>query len=190
MPGIGDQQGIGFGVSAALVASVSTTVAQFGAIASGTVGNTVTETSLIGTVNGSTTLAANAMAVGKTLLILGWGNIGSTLTPTLRIQVKIGGVTVLDTTAAALVAITGTNMWQLTVLITCRTAGAGGTAIAQGIFSYFSAANAQQNQQMVNTGTFAINTTITNLVEVTATWGTADPLNTMTSTNLSALRLG
>ena len=172
------------------VAQFSTASAQFGATASGTVGNTVAETTLVGTGIGSQTVAANTFTVGRSMLIYAWGNMGSTLTPTLQIRGKVGAVTALDSGAVTLPVITGTTLWQLSMYITCRTAGAGGTAIAQGIFTYFTAANVQTNFQLVNTGTFAMDTTAALLLNVTAQWSAADPLNTLTSTNFSCLRLG
>lgn len=177
-------------LSIAGVAPFATASAQFGATASATVGNTITETTLIGAGVGAQTVAANTFTVGRSMLIYSWGNMGNTLTPTLRIRGKLGAVTALDSTAITLPTITGTTLWQMSLYLTCRTAGAGGTGIAQGIFTYFTAAGVQSNFQLVNTGTFAMDTTAALLIDVTAQWGTADPLNTMTSTNFSCLRLG
>lgn len=177
-------------LSAASVAAFATANAQYGATATGTVGNTVTETTLIGSGTGSLTIAANAFTAGKSLLLYAWGNMGSTLTPTLQLRGKIGGVTALDTGAVTLPVITGTDLWRLSMYFTCRTTGAGGTGIAQGMFDFFTAGTVQSNAQMVNTTTFALNTTTTNLIAFTAQWGTADPLNTMSCTNFSALLLG
>lgn len=180
----------GVSLSAAAIAPFTTANAQYGATASGTVGNTVTETTLIGAGSGSLTVAANAFTAGKSMLIYVWGNIGDTGAPTLRLRGKLGGVTILDTTAFNAALITGTTLWQASMYLTCRTTGAGGTGIAQGMFSYFTAASVQTNAQMVNTTTFALNTTTTNVIDFTAQWGTADPLNTLTATNFSALLLG
>lgn len=177
-------------LSGAGIAALSTATAQFGATANGTVGNTLVETTLVGTGVGSQTVAANTFTVGRSMLLYAWGNMGSTLTPTLQLRGKVGAVTALDSGIVTLPVITGTTLWQLSMYITCRTTGAGGTAIAQGCFSYFSAANAQMNFQFVNTATFAMDTTSALLLNVTAQWGTADPLNTLSSTNFSCLRLG
>lgn len=184
-------QGLGpSALTAASVAQFATANAQYGATASGTVGNSVAEATLIGSGTGSLTVAANAFTAGKSLLVYAWGNIGNTGVPTLRIRAKVGGVTVLDTTAFSIALITGTCLWQVSSYITCRTTGAGGTGIAQGVFSYFTTGTVQSNAQMVNTTTFALNTTTTNVVDFTAQWGTADPLNTLTATNFSLLLLG
>ena len=177
-------------LSATTVAQFATANAQYGATATGTVGNTLTETTIIGSGTGSLTLASNKLTAGKSMLVYAWGNLGSTLTPTLQVRVKIGGATILDTTASTLATITGTNMWQMSCYITTRTAGAGGTAIAQGFFSYFSAANVQQNIQLVRTTTFSVDTTAALVIDATAQWGTADPLNTLSATNFSVLLLG
>lgn len=177
-------------LSAAAVAQFATANAQFGAIATATVGNTITETSIIGGVIGSQTVAANAFTAGRSMLLYAWGNLGDTGVPTLQIRAKLGGVTILDTGAFNIGLITGTTLWQMSCYLTCRSNGAGGTGIAQGIFTYFTTAGVQTNQQMVNTTTFALNTTTTNVVAATAQWSVADPLNTISSTNFSALLLG
>lgn len=177
-------------LSQAVIAQFATANAQYGATASGTVGNSVAEATLIGSGTGSLTVAANAFTAGKSMLVYAWGNMGDTGVPTLRLRAKIGGVTILDTTAFNASLVTGTTLWQVSSYITCRTTGAGGTGIAQGVFSYFTTASVQTNQQMVNTTTFALNTTVTNVVDFTAQWGTADPLNTITATNFSLLLLG
>lgn len=184
-------QGLGpSALSATTVAQFATANAQYGATASGTVGNSAAEATLIGSGTGSLTIAANAFTAGKSMLVYAWGNIGNTGVPTLQLRAKIGGTTVLDTGAFSIALITGTTLWQVSSYITCRTTGAGGTGIAQGVFSYFTTGTVQANAQMVNTATFALNTTTTNAVSFTAQWGTADPLNTLTATNFSLLLLG
>lgn len=177
-------------LSISLVSQYATANAQFGVIGSATVGNTLTETSIIGSVVGSQTVAANAFTAGRSMLLYAWGNLGDTGVPTLQIRAKLGGTTILDTGAFNIGLITGTTLWQMSCYLTCRTTGAGGTGIAQGIFTYFTTAGVQTNQQMVNTTTFALNTTITNVIAATAQWSVADPLNTISSTNFSALLLG
>jgi hypothetical protein len=124
------------------------------------------------------------------MLIYAWGTIGSTATPTLQIRAKFGAVTFCSTNAVALSAITGTNLWQASIYLTVRTVGGAGTLFSQGLFNYFTGASTQISVQMLNTTTSAIDTTIANTLDVSAQWGTTDPLNTISCTNLSALLLG
>jgi hypothetical protein len=191
MPGLDVSLGLGSTpISAASVAALSTANAQFGQTANGTVGNTLIETTLLAAGAGSPTIAANAFTAGKLLFLYGYGFITNTVTPTLRIRMKLGGVTILDTTAFTMATITGTTQWQISAVATCRTTGAGGTGIAQAQLNYFTAPGTVVTQQLVNNATFALNTTIANVMDLTAQWGTADPLNTLTATNMSAVLLG
>jgi len=177
-------------VSAASVLAVDSAASQFSLTTSATVGNTLTETTLVGAGVGAITLPANTLIAGRSIAVHAWGTIGDTLTPSLQIRNKLGAVTALDSTAITLSPITGTTLWEMSFVLTCRTSGAGGTGLAQGAFTYFTAAGVRAGFQMVNTATFAMDTTAALLINSTAQWGTADPLNTMTCTNFRALRLG
>jgi hypothetical protein len=178
------------GVSAASVAAAATANAQYGLLSTVSVSNTVAETTLLAAGAGSLTLPANIMRAGEMLFIYGYGTITNTSTPTIQIKVKIGGVTVLDTTATTMLTITGTTQWQLSAQINCRTVGAGGTGFAQAQFNYFSTPTVSNIVQMINTSTFALNTTISNVIDVTATWGAASASNTINSTNMNMVLLG
>lgn len=150
--------------------------------ASVTVGNTVTETSVISATGakGSVTLPANFFsASGVALKIRVWGIHTATANPTIRWQVKIGGTTVLDT--GAVVSQTSTNQaYDIDGVITCRTTGTTGTVFGQG--KYIEVGNALF--PMSNTTTQTINTTISNVVDITVTWGTAAVGDTLTATNV------
>ena len=157
--------------------------AIFSATASVTVANTVTETSIVGTGVGSVTLPANFLAAGKTLRFKMFGTIGSVLTPTARIKIKIGSVVVIDTTALALLVITGTNIFETEAMITCRTAGASGTVFGQGLVFYYTSSTGLSGIATPNTTTSTIDTTASQTLDVTFTWGTASASNTITCTN-------
>ncbi len=149
--------------------------------ADATVANTVTETTLVGTGVGSMTLPANFFAVGKTLRIKMHGYHSSTASPTIRIKVKLGSTVVLDTTAVG--SKNGTNeAVEMDGVITCRTTGATGTVYSQG--QYHELQNPAVDAPMLNTTATTIDTTASQVVAITAEWGTADPGNTITSTNL------
>lgn len=156
--------------------------ALFRQTASVTVANTVTETTLTGTGTGSLTLPVNFLKAGTTLKVRVFGTHSAALVPTIEIKVKIGSVTVLDTgivnsgnSTNALLDIEG---W-----ITCRTTGATGTVFSQGWYTERSGGTVT-TYQMVNTSTSTIDTTATQLVDVTLQWGTASVSDTATATNL------
>lgn len=141
------------------------------------IGNTTTESSIVGTGVGVVSIPANELIVGRTLRLKMRGFLSSTATPTLRMRAKLGGVTVADTTAVTQVG-TPTNVeWELDVELVVRSVGAGGTAFAQGRFTY-----GGTTVPLSSTVTVAVNTTISNLVDITAQWGTANVGNVITST--------
>lgn len=158
-------------------------------ISSVTVANTVTETTLLGaTVNthyvGSKTIPANTLVVGKTIRI----NLDGIITddvvpPTLRVRVKLGSVTIMDTAATALLAITSNGQFEIICEVCVRTIGATGTVFTQGSFGYNSGIATFNRIQGLNTTTSTIDTTISNDINVTVEWGTADSDNSIICTN-------
>ncbi len=160
----------------------------FTQISNVTITNSAAEATLLGTVVGSKTIGANKLISGSTIRIKARGFITTTATPTLRLQFKIGGVSYLDTGAIALPAFTGAHGWEWEGMVTIRTAGASGTAIGQGI-GYIAVVN-QPDLDTTNNATTAISTTVSNLVDFTATFGTASPSNSITCTNATMEILG
>lgn len=169
------------GTTASAIQAFSTT--QFTQTADVTVANTTAETSILGTGVGSKTLGASSLIAGKTIRISGSGYIADLLTPTGRIKVKLGSTIILDSTAAALVTVTGSGRFEYEAIITCRTTGGSGTVYCQGDARYYSILTAANFIQMVNTATTTINTTTSQAIDVTWQWGTANAANTITLTN-------
>ena len=151
--------------------------------ANATVANTITETTLIGTGIGTMTIPANVFTVGKTLRLTWRGILSDTGTPTLRIRVKIGSTTIGDTGALALAGVITNEEWSVNYIMTCRTTGVTGTIFGQGDFNFDNAASEGLTFGMPSTTTTTIDTTIPQLLSITAEWGTADPTDTITSTN-------
>lgn len=145
-----------------------------------TVGNTATETTLTGTGVGSLTIPANFFTAGRSIRIKALGYHSAAAAPTIRLKVKFGATVILDTTA-----VTDNNQtnagFVLDTLVTCRTTGAGGTVFAQGMFTEAGFVPIQ----LVNTATSTVDTTSSQLVDVTVTWGTMAAGNTITATNLT-----
>ena len=148
--------------------------------------NSVAETTLLGTVASwsSKTLAANFFTVGKTLRFRMFGYLTNTATPTLTLKVKLGANILLTTGAVATVAITGNGYFEIEAYATCRTTGVSGTIMAYGFAMYQTNAGAFTNFPFtVNTAAVTVDTTVTQVMDVTAQWGTASASNTIKSEN-------
>lgn len=144
-----------------------------------TVANTVTETSLTDGGIGSLTLPANFLTVGRAIRIVGAGYHSNVNGNTLRIRVKLGSTTLLDTGAQGTTASTNDG-FQLRAQIVCRSVGSSGTVMAQGEYKEYSGTPSSHDTfQLVNTSTTTVNTTISQAISITAEWGTASASNTI-----------
>jgi len=151
-----------------------------------TVANTTTETSIVGTGVGSLTLPANFFIAGKTIRVQNSG-VYSTVAGTgdvVTIKVKKGS-TVLASKATTALVTGGTNLyWESDLLITCRTTGATGTVQVSGSVKY-QIAGAVTVVEAINNGvaTSTLNTTTSELFDITVTHSAANASNTITSLN-------
>lgn len=163
------------------------------ATANKTVGNTTTETSIIGTGIGSLTLPATAVEAlpvtttpfwhpGKTIRVRIMGYISQLVAgPNRTVKIYLGS-TALGTVGPSTSATAVTNVGFLyEFLTTCRTTGATGTAYTQATLFH---SGLGQNY-MNSTSTVTIDTTAGAALDVKFTWGTADVSNTITSTNVT-----
>ena len=66
-------------------------------------------------------------------------------------------------------------------IATCRTTGASGTVMAQGLYKEYQ--NPAIDYGMTNTSADTIDTTVSNLLEWKVQWGVASASNTITVTN-------
>lgn len=144
-----------------------------------TVANTVTETTLL---TSAITLPAAFFVAGKTLRFRLSGVHSAVSNPNIRVRVKVGGTTILDTTAMA----SGNSTNALAIIegeITCRTTGASGTIIGQGSYHEYGGGASSGDMPMTNTATTTLNTTTSKTFDITVEWGTASASNTLTITN-------
>jgi hypothetical protein len=145
-----------------------------------TVANSNTETTILGTGTGSLTLPANYLVAGRTIKITLLGVISTDLTPTINVTASLGSTDVL-TTGTVTTNTVSDSLVECVCYMTCKTAGATGTVYSQGYF--------RQDQggitsyPMANTTTATIDTTSSQTINITITWGTASAFNTITSTN-------
>ena len=148
-----------------------------------TVGNTVTETSVVGSGAGSMALPANFFIEGRSLVLRAAGFHSSVANPDIRWRVKLDGVTFLDSgnfnTGAG-----NNESFLLEALFTCRSAGNNGTFIAQGSYIEFGT----NSVGLVMLAPANMNTEGSLTLDVSAEWGTANATNTLTVTNLLLTR--
>lgn len=150
----------------------------FTATADATIANTVSETSLIGTGIGTKTLPANFLVIGKTIRVKTRGYLSDTLTPTLNFKFKLGSTQIVATSAITLGVGISNVGYEAEFELTCRTTGASGTVYGQGrVIVNGVAVNATA------TATATIDTTATQVVDISGTWGTASASNTITTSN-------
>lgn len=144
-----------------------------------TVANSIIETSLFNDLNsiGTRTIPANFLQVGSSINVLMGGTLDTVgaVAQGLRIRCKLGGVTFADTGIMSTINGPGDN-WNIRMGFTVRSTGALGTFINTGSFT---TKNVYGNLNLTTTST--IDTTISNLFEITAQWSVADPLNIITS---------
>lgn len=149
----------------------------FVATADKVVANTVTETSLFGTGVGSLTLPANYLVAGRTVEVEIRGRLAATGNPNRTIRLKLGGTTITSLGPTAIAAVSGTVEFRISLLLTCRTAGASGVVVAGGVWSHsdgtFRSLPSGTNVNVDTTGTLAL--------DVTFEWGTASASNTITA---------
>jgi hypothetical protein len=137
-------------------------------------------TTLIGTVVGSTTVAANTFTAGSVTQFQARGFYTGTGTRTLTVILKIGGTTRL-TTGAITMPNAANDAWQLDCNITTRTASASGTQIANCIFL-----TTLQLSPVVSTTTWTVDTTGTLVIDLQAAWDSTTGAPSITATNVAA----
>jgi hypothetical protein len=151
-----------------------------------TVANTTTETSIIGTGIGSTSINLNSLLASDSIRVVALGHISSAVVPgTLRLRVKIGGITVADSGAQAMPVSLSTGGIYIYSLTACRSIGASGSLFTQGYSLVIpNSIVTQAVWPMTNTSPQTIDTTSAKVVDVTAQFGTASANNSLTITHL------
>lgn len=163
---------------------VNGVIRQFAQTADVTVGNTGSELTLIGSGQGSTTLAANAFRAGRSIRIFAEG-VAQRTSGNFTLRIKLGGSTIIATaTAGAPVGTGADNPWQLNCALTCRTTGASGTIKGQGMMWMGGTTTSISGIPLAMTAAATIDTTGTLAIDITAQWSATATTNTITLTNL------
>lgn len=171
---------------ASLTSAVNTTM--FVATASATIANTTTETTLFGSGSGTTTLPASLLAVGKSLRLRLSGVVSTDPSAgSLTIRAKLGSTTIVASSAVTPSNSLTNVAWVLDVDLTCRTIGASGTVIGQGMMQI--ADSTGRVIGLAATAAVTVDTTASQAVNVTAQWGAASASNTITCSNAAIILL-
>lgn len=153
--------------------------------------NTNAETSAIGgTSTGSLTIPANYLQLGTEYEFNVFGAITTdAVAPTLRVIIRVGGVPIYDSTALTVAAGLSANYFETHVIARCSAVGASGQFFSNGFTSIGSALTPG-----IGSGTFqtsaAINTTQSNAITITYTWGTASANNTLAIGQVDIINMG
>jgi hypothetical protein len=146
--------------------------------------NTTAESSLINGGVGTLTIPANGFSVGDSFRAVFGGVVNANNNQTIRIRVKAGSIVLLDSGAQNLGSSVINDVWSLNIDFTIRAIGAAGLAsiVSLGSFHYTKTNNASVQGfgfNTVNNTTF--DTTISNVLNVTAQWGSASSGNNIYS---------
>jgi len=142
------------------------------------------ESSLVGNGIGSLSIPANGFEVGDSFNVVMIGHLSCVGTATLEIRIKtITGILLVDTGIMTMAATTNKH-WKIDVNFTIRQLGIAtiGAISSGGLFAYTKNAGFNfegVNFSIVNNTTF--DTTIPNILEVTAQWNTNNAGNSIYS---------
>ena len=145
---------------------------------------TIAETTLINGGVGTLTIPANGFQVGDSFRAIFGGVMNAANNQTIRVRVKAGPITLLDSGVQALTNSIVDDIWSLNIDFTIRQIGGAGVAsiVSLGAFHYIKTSNASTQGfafNVVNNTTF--NTTISNDLNVTVQWGSTNAGNSIYS---------
>jgi hypothetical protein len=164
--------------------SATTNVGLFAQTANSTaITGTNVETTLINGGVGSLSVPANGFSVGDSFRAVVAGVLNAANNQTIRIRVKSGSVTLLDSGVQSITNITN-DVFSLNVDFTIRALGTAGVAsiVSLATFHYAKTSNATVQGfafNVVNSTTF--NTTISNTLDITVQWGSNNANNSIYS---------
>ena len=144
----------------------------------------ITESTLINGGVGTLTVPANGFQVGDSYRAIFGGVMNAANNQSIRIRVKAGAITLLDSGLQNLGSSIVNDVWSLNIDLTIRQIGGVGVAsiVSLGSFHYTKTNNASVQGfgfNVVNNTTF--DTTVSNVLDVTAQWGSANAGNNIYS---------
>lgn len=144
---------------------------------------TTTETTLIDGGVGTLSVPANGFNIGDSFLVSMTGIISSANNETLQIKVKDGSIILGD---SGLITMPQTTLkhFDLRIIFTIRAIGGTGVAsiAVAGELTYSKdASNAFEGSDFSTINNTTFDTTITSTLDITAQWGSGNPLNSIYS---------
>ena len=148
------------------------------------ISGTTVESTLINGGVGTLTVPANGFQVGDSFRAIFGGVMNAANNQTIRIRVKTGAIVLLDSGVQSLTNSIINDIWSLNIDFTIRQLGGPGVAsiVSLGSFHYTKTNNASVQGfgfNVINNTTF--NTTISNTLDVTIQWGSANAGNNIYS---------
>ena len=152
-----------------------------------TASNTSAETSLFNAGRGSKVVSANSLVEGDEIRLTLGGLISSDGggTRDLNIVSKLGSTSICSTGASVVNSSMANTDWHMDLIMTFRSTGAAGNVVANGLFEHD---NGTEFGISKLSGT-TVDTTGDLTIDVTATWGSAAELNSITCQQLSVEKL-
>ena len=135
------------------------------------VGNTLVETSIVGSGVGSLTVPANFFKVGDSFHTKIGGLISTQPNHEITIRAKSGS-TVLETTGIITLELATNQPWELELDFTIRSIGATGVIKTNGNFVYNRDTGSYIGKSLGDTE--VLDTTVANTLDITAQWGQED----------------
>lgn len=153
---------------------------------SSTSANTTGEINLVANGTGTITVPAAFWSVGKSIKIKGSGYYSSHSAPgSYTLKIKVGSTVILTTATVNYVASQTNNLFEFSLIFTCRATGSSGLLMGQGSFSVFDTTNGMKILPAVNTSPVSINLSTSNDISFTWQDSVASSNNTKTLTNFS-----
>lgn len=153
---------------------------------SSTSANTTGEINLVANGTGTITVPAAFWSVGKSIKIKGSGYYSSHSAPgSYTLKIKVGSTVILTTATVNYVASQTNNLFEFSLIFTCRATGSSGLLMGQGSFSVFDTTNGMQILSAVNTSPVSIDLSTSNDISFTWQDSVASSNNTKTLTNFS-----
>lgn len=145
--------------------------------------NTTTEGTFItnGTTTGTFTLPANFLTAGKTLRLSARGVVGNTASAALTTKVKFGSTVCIASVLSTIANAGSVNNYELSAVMTCTSTGATGHVNGVGWFAIDDGTARTRTVISMQFGTATIDTTASQVVDATATWGAASVSDALTN---------
>jgi len=146
--------------------------------------NTIVETTLINGGIGTLTVLANGFNVGDSFKGVFGGVMNAVNNQTIRVRVKAGAIVLLDSGVQNLGNSIINDIWSLNIDFTIRAIGAAGVAsiVSLGTFNYTKISNGTVQGFAFNTvNNTTFDTTVSNALDVTVQWGSANAGNSIYS---------